>query len=175
MELLCENKLLSKYIHFPVLLTKCGLYCKKNAFITSSSLSSTSVSSTVSAFDFISNFRLDSNGVSGVRRTRGSNQYQTAYKISPDADVRISTRCARRLLQTSLLINQIIIRYISSCCWIKTTDVYAASAFFRRLLLFWSWTMCVSVSARVLAPCSARVLAPCSSVGRISSVWSRDL
>ena len=104
------------------------------------------MSSTVSAFDFISNFRLDTNGVSGVRRTRGSNQYQTAYKISPDADVRISTRCARRL-QTSQLIKQIIIAYISSCRWIKTTD--SASAFFRHVCSCFGVEQCVWVLAHV--------------------------
>lgn len=42
----------------------------------------------ISAFDFISNFRLDKArdlGLKGVMRTRGSNTYQQAYKLKRTA------------------------------------------------------------------------------------------
>lgn len=51
-------------------------------------------------FDFISKFQLDTNGVSGTKRIRGSNQYQTAYRILPEADVSIDTRCERDVIVT---------------------------------------------------------------------------
>ena len=58
----------------------------------------------VSGFDFISKFRLDTNSIAATKRTRGSNQYQTAYRILPEADVSIDTRWACDVTEVVVLL-----------------------------------------------------------------------